>query len=656
MIAPADDSTVDTSVDLANDVPVGHRNALVRVAAVFGVALVLVGYVVIIRSSDQLVSFVDLLRRNSAAAMLGIAVTGALLWRFAPPPPHELISKVRGKVAVGPTIVATGLALCITPAIVSWLTASSAYSKIGGVIPWSDASAYQIGGSRLLHQGRLDAFNMRRPWNAGFYAVRMSLTGENFWATMLLQGLLVGLAAMLFLAVIAKRLGGFACLTAAAVLFVFVSPFLDLTLSESLGVALGCLAAAALCEGVATHRSWLFSLGLLQLTVALNVRAGAYLMLPALIVWLGVDTFRSGLPMLKPLLMAVGAAVAGFVLVLPMNVLYGTGSGSVNGNFSYTLYGLAHGGTGWSSAYAAFNSKDYQTEEAMTNAVYQAALHQIRAHPEKLVQGVVRGFGQYAKQGVYGFAATPLSLTLLGLMLVGWVPLLARGSHRRLGTMVLSAWIGFFLSIPFIFPDGGFRVTAVMVPMLAIPPAAGVAFIARVDLHRMMDSPPHVSASDRGRLRLIVAGSFGSLAVLVLGPPVARALYDAPSIPALSCPQGQVPVVAYLGRGVAHVTLVGEGESPQNFGEMTSQQFHDLNYSGPHSEIGSALAFIGSGSVLVSTDNLIPGSTPTVLAVVPETQYPGDRRLVAFCGHPAADETAASYGVMSAQDLEVLDP
>jgi len=115
-------------------------------------------------------------------------------------------------------------------------------------------------------------------------------------------------------------------------------------------------------------------------------------------------------------------------------------------------------------------------------------------------------------------------------------------------------------------------------------------------------------------------------------------------------------VVIYMGRVVIPIILVGERESPRNSGEMTSRQFHDLDYSGPHTEIGPALSFIGGGSVLVSTDNLISGSRPTVLAVVPEREYPGDRKLVAFCGRPSTDELAASWGVMSAGDLEVLDP
>lgn len=657
MSTPADEA-IDVDVEGVSEFSVDHRLAwsLRRVAATCAIVLLLVAYVMVVRSSDQVVHFVDMLRRNAAAAMLAVAVLAALVWRFATPRLHQIVARVREHVVTGPIIVATGLGLCITPAIVSWLTASWAYSKIGGVIPWSDASAYQIGGSRLLHQGRIEAFNMRRPWNAGFYAVRMSLTGENFWASMLLQGLLVGLAAIIFLAVVAKRLGLPACVTAAAVLFAFVGPVIDLTLSESLGITLGCLAAAALCEGASTHRSWLFSVGLLELTVALNVRAGAYLMLPALIIWLAVDTFHSRLPMWKPILMAVGGVVAGFALVLPMNALYGNGTGSVNGNFSYVIYGLAHGGTGWDSAFAEFNPSDYKSEEAMTDAIYNAAIQEIRAHPGQLVQGVLRGFGKYAKQGVYGFAPTPNGLTLLALMFVGWVPLLARGAHRRLGTMVLAAWVGFMLSIPFVFPDGGFRVTAVAVPILSIPPAAGVALIARRSLRALVESSPRSPEFDRGRVGLVAAASFSSVAVLVLGPPVARALYDQPSIPVVNCRRGEVPVVTYMGRGVAHVTLVAEGTTPRNFGEMTAQEFHDLSYSGPHTEIGPALSFIPSGSVLVSTDNLIAGSRSTVLAVVPEDQYPGDRKLVAFCGQPPDDAEAAFYGVMSAGDVEVLDP
>jgi hypothetical protein len=648
--------TIDADVEVTDDVAIVQRWTVRQIFATLAIVPLLVAYVIVVRSSDHVVRFVDLLRRNAAPMMLLVALVVAITWRLAPPLLRRLESRVRGNIATRTVVVSTGLALTITPAMVSWLTARWAYSKIGGVIPWADASAYQIGGSRLLHQGRLDAFNMRRPWNAGFYAVRMSLTGQNFWASMLLQGLLVGLSAMLLLGVLAKRLGLPACLAAAAVLFAFVEPVIDLTLSESLGLTLGCLAAAALCEGVSTRRSWLFALGLLELTVALNVRAGAYLMLPALLIWLFVDTLRSHLPLWKPMLMAVGAVVAGFALVLPMNALYGSGAGSVNGNFSYVLYGLAHGGTGWDSAFAEFNPKDFDSEKAMTDAIYDAAIAEIRAHPGKLVQGLLRGYGKYAEEGVYGYASSPISVTLLILMAIGWVPLLSRGPLRRLGSMVFAAWLGFLVSVPFVFPDGGFRVIAVVVPLLAIPPAAGVALIARRGLRAMVNVPSFDSAFDVHRIRLIAAASLGSVAVLVLGPPVVRALYDSPAIPEVKCPHGEVPVVAYMGRNVAHVTLVAAGHTPRNFGEMTATQFHDLSYAGPQTEIGKALSFISAGSVFVSTDNLIAGSRPTVLAVVPEDEYPGDQKLVAFCGRPADDSVAAFYGVMSTHDVEVLDP
>ena len=171
---------------------------------------------------------------------------------------------------------------------------------------------------------------MRRPLNAGFYAVRMSLTGQDFWTALLLQGLIVGLCTAVFFVVIARRLGAAACLAAGAVLFAFLIPLIDLTLSEPLGVALGSLAAAALWEGVATRSHWMFSLGLLTLTVALNVRSGPYLVIPALLIWYTIDLARSNLPLVRPVLVAAGAVVCGSVLVLPMNVPYGTGSGLDN--------------------------------------------------------------------------------------------------------------------------------------------------------------------------------------------------------------------------------------------------------------------------------------------------------------------------------------
>lgn len=649
-------STTDPEME-SQPAPSSSRPAARKwILGTIATAILLAMYLVAVRASHRIVVLVDVLTRNSPVLLLLATLAGVVFAQFASPASRQVGVRIRNSFAIRIVVATTGLALCITPALTSWLHARWAYSKIAGVVPWSDANGYHVGGMQLLDRGQLDALNMRRPLIAGFYAVRLLLTGQNFWAMLLLQGILVGLSALLFLKVVANHFGLTGCAVAAAILFAFVGPLIDLMLSESLGMALGCLGAAALVEGVTGHRSWLFSLGLLMFTIGLNFRAGAYLVLPALLVWLAVDTFRSRGPFWKPVLTGVGAVVGGFVLVLPLTALYGTGTGSMNGNFSYTLYGLAHGGTGWTSVYEEFDPKDFATEADLTDAIYDAAIDEIRSHPAQLVRGIVSGYSDYFEKGIYGFADSPVSWIAIGLMLIGWVPLLDRKRDPRLGTMLLVAWVGFMLSIPILFGDGRFRVLAVVVPILAIPPAAGVSWIARRGSQSALGATAEAEGGQSaGSAWPIAAACVGSLTVLIVGPPIAVALYDSLEAPAVKCPLGEMPVAAEMGRDVAHITVLSEGRHPRNFGEMTNAQFHaDPQYGGI--EIGPALSEISAGSVLVDAYNLIPGERSTALVVVPEAQYPGDRQMVTLCGRPSGDPVAANYGLMFTNHVEVVDP
>jgi hypothetical protein len=621
------------------DVAVPEPGSRVSFSRALGAATVLLGLVAfyfLMRQSGSTVALVIWFLEHASYLLGGTAVALAVLsWR-----------EWRGRrVTLAPLAVLIALGLSIAPALASWLGPYAAYSKIGGVLPWSDASEYHIGGIQLLETGRLSSFNMRRPLNAGFYATRLFLTMDNFWAVLLIQALLLGGAGFWVCRTIARRFGLAAGVASGAVLYTYALACIDVTLSEALGLTMGCLAFVALWQAVERTSLWLFAVGLVTLTVALNIRSGAFLVLPLLIGWIGWDAHRRGSNAWRPAALAVVAVAVGFLLCMPMNAMFGTGGGSAQGNFADILYGIAHGGVGWQAAAHDFAGRHFASDADLAHAIYRAAFTQIIHHPQTFARGLWVGYRSYLGR-TYGFAPHVMNFVFSVAMLVGWVGLLQR-PHRRLGSMLLAAWLGILLSVPFIFQDGGHRVMAPIVPFLAAPVGLGAAVLARRGFTGLKAVAERSESQRSVTLTAFACGC--ALLLLVAGAPLSVWLHTAPRVSAPVCGTGEIPMVLEAGPQAAHLTVVPSGAPTHGFGQLTDEQLH-AGVSASGVEIARAFTDIPTGSVVLSTYNLLsatdPNARPYAIAVVPSAAYPAHRELVAICGRPSPDPAAAPYGLV----------
>ncbi len=124
-------------------------------------------------------------------------------------------------------------------------------------------------------------------------------------------------------------------------------------MSENLGVALGALGFGLLWRGASTKSILYIWSGLLTTTLALNARAGAFFMLPLLILWTGWLLRENKIISWKFLFISASAVILGFVLNLLLARLIAVPPGVPFANFSYTLYGLASGGKSWAYVFEA---------------------------------------------------------------------------------------------------------------------------------------------------------------------------------------------------------------------------------------------------------------------------------------------------------------
>lgn len=408
---------------------------------------------------------------------------------------------------------------------------------VAGRVPFSDAAGYVAGARHLLHHGELTAWTCRRPVAAVLLAGALWLTGDNLMQALLIH-VLVAWAALVFAAwAVARRLGFVAAVAFTWVCASFHSVFAGAPLSEHAGLALGLLGLGLLlgADG-ATHR---FLAGLFALGVALSARAGAYLVLPALVVWSGWEG-RRGFP---------GRAVAWSSLAVVLSqavspgllAVVGTGGATYQGNASYSLYGIATGGRGWGAVFDDHPSLLAEADDSeRSRLAYQWAWEEFVREPTRAPRWLAREWTRFVLHPgalfdfmppVEGGAAVLLALT--GLVL------LVRGKHRGLPAWLLPALGGHLVSLPLLL-DSWPRVTAATVGVPALVAAVGACWLAGERAAAPLPGGPGAVAA--------------ALAIPVLPAvlAVALALRGGAAPAAHTCPDGERPLLMrYEGGNVA---------------------------------------------------------------------------------------------------------
>ena len=504
--------------------------------------------------------------------------------------------------------------------IEAWTAARSNGSYAGGLVPVSDAGAYFAGAERLLQDGTLDAWNSRRPLNAALLAARTALAGGDFRGALLLQAALTASTSVLAARALAADYGRIAGLFLFAGLFVFGGIFVATTMSESLGLSLGACSFALLWHGMRTKGHLTLGLGFAVCAMALNARAGPFLMLPCLVVWAALthaapaDGARRRVNRGSLGAALVGIA-AGFAVNRAVSSLYGGAKGGANSNFSYTLYGLAHGGVGWERAFSDFPELHAMDDAEAGSFIYARALGEMHEHPMGLVIGLARNVECFVLS-----MSEKLSLGLLdGHPVAEWVfalvwgagaVLLVRRTFRVHGGdrglwLVTATVVGVLASVPVIYMDGRERVFAASVPFVVAGLAVAAASLGRAGVRRAPGSAEEHARWVRG---VAVFACVVTLAALA-GPRLGHAAFGraaATDEPLPPCAEGMTPLRLATRSGLPHVDLVAAGPRPLA-PQVDARTFHagivrDVNLGSP--AYATELLALHEGETLVAAFDL----------------------------------------------------
>jgi len=361
----------------------------------------------------------------------------------------------------------------------SFQNSTASYSALSGIFPWSDANGYYDGAYQLLDKGLINAWNSRRPLNVSLLTTRLWLSNFNLQMALIIQAVLCGLSAFSASAMVANSFGEKAGFLTFGVLFLFIHNFLPTTLSEPLGLTLGCVAFTFLWDAAQRKNISSLFLGALTLMCALNARAGAFLVLPLLGIWV-LFQFATSFPKrsnyLALLIFILGLAFGVFCNIL-LSWLYTDGSGAAHSNFSLTLFGVVLGGKGWTYAYDLYPDISKLSESQLSEFLYHKCFTHFLDEPTLVFVGLWKNFLKIFKHSlVFFWQGLPDSALLRALLrLVGAFALIHLclqfkrhyNQHKPFFTLLLAGMMGMFLSALIILQDGGSRVFAATVPFLA---------------------------------------------------------------------------------------------------------------------------------------------------------------------------------------------
>ncbi|MEI8132090.1 MAG: hypothetical protein WCG34_06625, partial [Leptolinea sp.] len=348
------------------------------------------------------------------------------------------------------------------------------------------------------------------------------------------------------------------------IVFLFARRFAGTTMTEVLGLSIGALGLAFLVKG-AFHKFLPNILaGLFLLTLALNIRAGAFFLLPVLVLWTGW-LYRNGkLFAWKPAGLTVLVMSAGFQVNTLVFRLIGAPGSQLFSNFAESLYGLAAGGERWSFVYGQNPETLLMSESGKAERIYQLAFDLIRSNPMGLVNGMLYQWGLLFSESwfsVYSYVGGENALANQGYHLTLYVLCIlalinaVRKWNNPVNSLLLFTIFGIFISVPFVPPGDAhkMRAFAATIPMLAFLPAVGAAWLVSLAPLKFLhenDDPPMEYTGLNGFSIILVA-------FMVIAPVIVLKSAVPPVITPLACNQGEQPITMRYADGNA-VKLIRE--------------------------------------------------------------------------------------------------
>ena len=356
-------------------------------------------------------------------------------------------------------------------------------SSIGGLVPFSDATGHFSMTFGQAISGRWDPFASRRPVAAALRSAGMFLTGYSNPAFLGMQTVLMALATFFAARSVMYWRGLWAGLTFLGLTLILVRPYVPTNLTEPLGILLALIGVPFLIQAISGGSLASKSLGLLFACLALAVRMGNMLFLPAFSLWIVLSSEPSRRARRNAVLVAFLTVSFVFAFSATLSKLYGSREGGAATNFADTFCGLAHNGD-WTRCGELYADelRAFGSNEASRAAFqYRRGLERISAEPSLFVQRTASGAVRFLLRAPFillkGYVEfIPDFFPVVpwyGVCLFGLCGLMKKcmSRHEKIfWTLFAASLIG---AASIVYFDDGVRVLCVSFPLLSLFVASG---------------------------------------------------------------------------------------------------------------------------------------------------------------------------------------
>ena len=544
------------------------------------------------------------------------------------------------------------LILFALPISALWNSGISDGFIIGGLLPTGDAGGYYWEARRVLEFGNMSAWGSRRPLFSGVLATLLGLTQQNLQLTLAILVAITAISCFLAAREVQRSHGTAAGLMVITILFLFYRRFIGYTMTESLGLALGAVGFAILWRGTRQRQISYCLVGILLVTLALNARAGAFFILPALILW-GSWSFR-GTARFSWRFLLGGASVVllGFILNSILLKVIGSADSMAFSNFSYTLYGLIVGG-GWTQVLQDHPQLSSMSDTEAAQKIYALAFEALRANPFALVTGSLRAWEEFLFKD-YVFSFIPDLKTNFFLQILSVIALLnsSRCWREPNASLIVVATLGILASVPCVPPwdADGMRAYAATIPFIATLPVMGFEFIAKnLEWRQLVKVPIKDNSSQYLLVFSLICAGF-----VFVAPITTKVFSRTPQLDEISCPVGTKAIHLRISSG-SSINLVADNSIRKtHMPNVRLTDFRDGLLKTHHNidpDVVKELTSLSASTNLISMMNWSDLNQPNWL-MIESLMMPKKTGIFAACGTLATHPGASQQGFFYAKSIK----
>jgi len=434
----------------------------------------------------------------------------------------------------------------------AWASGQTESGILSGVVPMFDSASYYSDALRLLAGQRFSELSTRRPLFIAFFAFLLWVANHNLLYALAILTLLVSLACYLFSRVINETHGPAIAAFVLVFIFVYYRFHSGAVRTENLGILFGVLGTALIWRGISKSQQFYLQTGIFLTSLGMIARAGAFFILPLLVLWGAIFFGQNGkIISWRSLVGGVIAVVSAFLVNYLIGKSFGASDAMPFGNFSYSLYGLASGGNSWAYVLETYPNAGYIE-------IYKMALGLILEQPNLLLKGVVHNYSMFfsnTSYGLFSYMGGERNLSsiisyypLLVLSFLGVWHWFRNRKDPYLGFVMVST-TGLLLSVPFLPPTDAFRLRAyaTSIAILALLPSMGLHWIlTKLKLEKL--NPKNDIQTDK--YALAVFSIFVTLLV-VFGPFIASGTDSPPEFASIKCETDTMPILVRYEPSVA---------------------------------------------------------------------------------------------------------